>query len=307
MRIFGILETVLPVLVVTALGYLFGRKGWISEEAVAGMKSFVMNLTLPVVVFAAFYRTSFHGGMLLCAGSVTVVNLLGMGAGALINRLMGGKRPMLPFLTCGFEIGMLGYALYGMLTGPGAQSNLAMMDAGQGVFIFTVYFGLLNARTGKSGKAAALDTLRSPILIALVLGILLGATGLGRRLDAGPLGGTVEAVLTFIKTPTSCVILFVIGAQMQLSLSAVRRAAVLVAVRTAVMATLCALCVFVVSRFVPMTRELLLAYGVLFILPASYVLPIYEKDPAEQALLSSTLSLNTLVTLLLFAVISAVA
>ncbi len=299
------LQTTLPVIVLIALGYLFMRKNWIHPEAVDGMKSFVVNVTLPAVLFRAFYTATYDRNILICSVAMFVACALGLAAGFLITRLIKRlHQPLLPFLTTGFEAGMLGYALYSMLFGEANLPNFAMLDIGHTVFVFTVYTGLLNARSGRTGKETVRAVLRTPILIAMVLGVLTGATGLGARLAASAAGDVAESLLSFVAAPTSCVILFVVGYQMRLNRASLRSAAAAVGIRLCVTAVLCAGCVLALQSLLQAPRELLYAVVLMFLLPAPFVLPIYASDPVEQETAATTLSLNTLVTIVLFAVLS---
>ena len=50
----AIAQMVLPVLLVIALGYLCKQKSWLDEAGLAGLKTVVNRITLPVVLFNAF-------------------------------------------------------------------------------------------------------------------------------------------------------------------------------------------------------------------------------------------------------------
>ncbi|MEG1525720.1 MAG: AEC family transporter [Clostridia bacterium] len=304
MGLIRVLEAVLPVFMVIALGYLFGRKQWISTAAVDGMKQFVVNITLPAVLFSAFYTATYDRTILACSAVMFCACVLGLLCGWLLRKMLRGHQPMLPFLTTGFEAGMLGYALYLVLFGENQINNFAMLDFGHTLFVFTVYVGLLNGKTGKSIQTTLRSTFRSPVLLAMLLGVLVGVTGLGTRVAHSAWGGIVEAMLSFIKAPTACVILFVIGCQMRLSRSTMNRAAVSVALRVLVTACLCVVSIWAIGLLAPMTRALKFAIILMFSLPAPFILPIYVQEPEEQAVLSTALSLNTLFSIAAFAIIS---
>lgn len=304
----GVLETVLPVVVMVAVGYLFMKKQWIKPEAVDGLKAFVIHITLPCVLFQAFYTASYDRTILVCSGAMFLCCLLGLLTGWLINRLVKRlDKPLLPFMTTGFEAGMLGYALYGMLFGAENLQNFAMLDCGHTLFVFTVYTGLLNARKGLPPKQTVAGILRSPILIAMALGVIAGVSGLGARIDAGPLGGTVRGLLSFVSAPTACVILFVVGYQMRLNAASLKSAIGSLGIRLLVTAGLCALCILLIGLFLPVPRALAFAVILMFAMPAPYILPIYAGSEAEQQAAATMLSLNTLATIAMFAVVAAVA
>lgn len=299
-----VLTVVLPVLAVVALGRLFRSKGLVNVAGIGALKTFVVNITLPAVLFAAFWKSSFGRTNLVCAAVLFGACTLGLGLGTLMKRLFPRCDALLPFLCTGFEAGMLGYSLYILLFGEAAVYQFAMLDVGHTLFVFTVYVGLLNARSGKPLKATLGALATSPVLIAMLLGVLFGATGLGARLAQTPAGDLVTALFSFVAAPTACVILFVIGAQTELSAAAIRSVIPSLLIRLAVTAALCAASIFAIGRLVPMTHELKFALLLFFSLPAPFILPFYAAGEAEQARVSTALSLNTFLSIAAFAVIS---
>ncbi len=304
MNFMRVLSVVLPVFLVVALGYLFKRKGWITPAGTDALKNLVVNVTLPAVLFGAFWQASYGRANLVCALAMIVLCTLGLGLGALLKRLIPNTSPLLPFLCTGFEAGMLGYSFYILLFGQEAVYQFAMLDVGHTFFVFTLYVGLLNARSGKAAKETLKSMVTSPILIAMLLGVLLGVTGLGAAAVNTAIGDVVNSVVDFVSAPTACVILFVIGAQMELNPPSLKAAALNVALRVVVTACLCVLGIFLISRFIPMSRELTFALIIMFSLPAPFILPIYGQSELEQAQTSTALSLNTLFSIAAFAVIS---
>src|SRR3546814_17080560 len=49
----SILETVLPIFGLVLCGYVVGRKGWMSEEAIKGLNTFVFYFAIPALLFRA--------------------------------------------------------------------------------------------------------------------------------------------------------------------------------------------------------------------------------------------------------------
>ena len=58
-RFIGVLQTVLPVLVMLGIGMLCRRKALISREGVNALKNVVVNITLPAVLLSAFATTRY--------------------------------------------------------------------------------------------------------------------------------------------------------------------------------------------------------------------------------------------------------
>ena len=52
----SILETVLPIFGLVLCGYVVGRRGWMSEEAIKGLNTFVFYFAVPALLFRAMAR-----------------------------------------------------------------------------------------------------------------------------------------------------------------------------------------------------------------------------------------------------------
>lgn len=123
-RLLHVLSIVLPVLLTLALGALARRKKLFTREGAAGLKALVSTFTLPVVLFGAFYNATYDVTILVCATTVFVCCIAGLLLGRLVSMLIKTKQTLLPYLTTGFEMGMMGYALYIMLFGAGSGATV---------------------------------------------------------------------------------------------------------------------------------------------------------------------------------------
>ena len=235
--------------------------------------------------------------MLICCS-------LGLVLGRLANKLLRIRQPLLPFLTSGFEVGMMGYALYTMLFGAEYLTNMAIADLGQVVFVFSVYISLLNAQNGMGKKETLRAMVSSPAFLGIFGGLLVGVTGLGAVIASSALGGTLESILSFLGAPTGYVILFAIGYEISLSRTNLKDAAIAAVIRLAIMGALCFLALTLVNLFIEVDMYLKYALILVFLLPAPFVLPIYVKDPAQSSYASTCLSLYTLLSVVLFAVLT---
>lgn len=306
-KMIDVLQIVLPVLAAMALGYMAKRRQVVSKAGIEGLKTFVIRFTLPMVLFGVFYDTAYSRNIFLCALTVFVCCVLGLLAGYALVKLTRGKEPLLAFLCTGFEVGMIGFALYTMLFGEEQLANLAMLDLGQELFVFTVYVTLLNVREGAGLARSLRDMVKTPVLVAILLGVLLGVSGLGAKLSASKAGGVLNATLSFLSAPTGCAILFVVGYEIQISRQSLRAALSAAALRLGLMAAICALCLLALRAFMQVTPQLFWAAVLLFSLPAPFVLPLYVHGEAEESYISTCLSVYTLLSVALFALIAALA
>ena len=196
---------------------------------------------------------------------------------------------------------MLGYALFALLFPQESSARFAILDLGQTLFVFTLYKALLSG--GKETKSLWKDIVNTPILWGAFAGLLVGATGLFAWMTRNGSAAVVTSLTDFLSAPTGMMILLAVGYDLDFAQIRWRETARFVVLRLAAMAILFAVLLLV-------NRTLL--HGIifegaallLFILPPPYVLPIFADEPSQRAQISSALSALTVVTLLLFAVMT---
>lgn len=297
----SVLETALPVFAALAIGMLCRSKQLVSREGVDALKHVVINFTLPFVLINAFATAEYSPAAVLMPLTVFAVCCLALGLGFLIIRISGMKSRLAPFLASGFEAGMLGYALFALLFPKESISRFALLDIGQTLFVFTLFKILLSGK--KDWKAIGKDMVTSPILWAVLVGVLLGATGLYSAMGKWGVSGVLDSVTEFLSAPTGMIILLTVGYDLVIRQIPWKKTGGLVLMRLAVMAVCYGI-------FVLLNRTVL--QGMIFegaallmvILPPPYVIPVFGDEPAERTQISSALSAMTLVTMLLFAVCS---
>ena len=304
--IVGVLRTVLPVLLMLAIGMLCRRRKLISREGVNALKNVVVNITLPAVLLNAFASTRYTLMDVAIPLLMFAACLAAWALGRLAMRVLGMKSRFVPFLTTGFEAGMLGYALFEMLYGAGRTAEFARFDLGQVLFVFTVYKLLL----GREGRERAdlgrlvREMVFSPIIIAIIVGVLLGASGLYRALEPSGVSGVFDACTAFVSAPTSAIILLTIGYDLVLGDIPWASTGAVVALRFGIMMLLRLALAAVVRLLWP--EAPLAALNVMFILPPPFVLPVFADDADQRVYVSSALSVSTLAAIAGFAVLAAI-
>lgn len=300
-NLFRILQTALPVLAALALGVLCRKLNFLTRDGVDTLKKVVVNLTLPAVVFAAFATAEYSLQTIAIPVLVFLLCCLGLVLGRLLARLLRLPGRVTPYLAAGFEAGMLGYALFALLFPQESSARFAILDLGQTLFVFTLYKALLSG--GKETKSLWKDIVNTPILWGAFAGLLVGATGLFAWMTRNGSAAVVTSLTDFLSAPTGMMILLAVGYDLDFAQIRWRETARFVVLRLAAMAILFAVLLLV-------NRTLL--HGIifegaallLFILPPPYVLPIFADEPSQRAQTSSALSALTVVTLLLFAVMT---
>lgn len=304
-RAVEILQTLSPVVIVLIIGVILRRKQVISREGINTLKTIVVNITLPAVLLSAFAATSYSSKEILIPVIMFAVCVAALALGRLAGKLFHMQSRFVPFLTTGFEAGMLGYALFTMLYGSSRTAEFAIIDLGQVLFVFTLYKVLLerDSRGQTDSRKLLKEMIFSPIIISIVLGVIIGATGLYQALKPSGISGIFDACTDFISAPTSMLILLTIG--YDLVFSDIRWSDTLraVAVRLGIMLLLGAAFIGLMRLLWP-EANLTAAIAVMFLLPPPFVLPVFADDENQRAYVSSVLSIYTLVSILGFAVLA---
>ncbi len=302
-KVISVIATALPVFLALFLGMLCRSKGFLTREGVDTLKKVVVNLTLPFVLFNSFATAEYSLSSLVLPLIIFAVCCLMLALGYWIIVVCKMKSRLAPFLASGFEAGMLGFSLFALLFPGQSLSKFAMLVLGQEIFVFTFYKMMLTGKT--SPRAIARDFITSPTLIAVVLGVIVGTTGLHGKLTDWGISPVLDAVTGFLSAPTGMIILLTVGFDLVLKEIPWKKTIGLVGMRLGVAAVMLAVLILL-NRTVLDGMIFEGAAVLLFMLPPPYVIPIFADEPAERVQISSTLSALTLITMILFAVFSVV-
>ena len=302
-----VLKTVLPVMVMLGIGIICRRREIISREGINALKNVVVNIALPAVLLNAFATTRYTLMDVVIPLLMFLVCVAAFALGKAAGRLLKLPSHFVPFLTTGFEAGMLGYALFNMLYGAEHTAEFARIDLGQVLFVFTLYKILLGLDGRQSTDVRQLfkEMAFSPIIIAIAAGVLLGATGLYESLRPSGISGVIDACTDFISAPTGAIILLTIGYDLVFRDIPWPETCKVVALRLGIMLVLRTLFVVLLNALWP-EANLTAAINVMFILPPPFVLPVFADDADQRTYISSALSVSTLAAIIGFAVIAAI-
>ena len=298
-----VLEKALPVFIMLLIGMLCRRKNIISREGVGAMKTFAVNITLPAVMLNAFATASYSANSIVVPLVIFAVCVLMLVLGHALCRSMRIPGRLSPYLATGFEAGMLGYALFALLFPNEPTSSFAIVDLGQVLFVFTLYKALLAGQGGLRGVIR--EAAHAPTVWAIGAGILIGASGLYGALQPSGLAGVLDAVTGFVSAPTSAVILLTIGYDLVPGEIRWRKTFRLAALRM-LSSALALAAVIAVDRLLLGGLMHTGALILMFILPPPYVLPVFADVEEERADISSSLSSMTLISLILFMLLTVI-
>lgn len=300
--IIHVLYTVLPVFAALFIGALCRKRDILNRGGVDALRKLAVDITLPAVLFSAFATADYSPRNMLIpllTFSLCVVALL---LGIILNKLLKCGSSLMPYLMTGFEAGMLGYGLFALLYPGQSTSSFAIIDLGQVLFVFTLYKGLLMGKG--SAKELANQAFSSPVVWAIIAGMLFGITGLYSALEPSGIASVIDKLAEFIAAPTSCLILISIGYDLEFKETPWKKVLSYTGMRITIMALILALAIFINRHILGgIIHEGALV--LMMILPAPYVLPIFTDAELERSDIASTLSLMTLLSLVLFSFMAA--
>lgn len=296
-------QTALPVFAAIGLGLVCRKAKLLSFEGLSGIKSIIFNIMLPTVLFNSLYKIEYNLTMILLVAVGFFSMALALGAGVLLHKLLRCEYKAMPFLLSCAEAGSIGYPLFILLAGKDQLHHLVTVDIGHGLFIFTAYTALIQIVAGggkTTPKQMALNFFKNKVIIGMLLGIIVGITGLGSIIADSAAGSILTDTLEFITAPTGMLIMLTVGYEFSMDRKLVKPVLTTVALRIVIMGTLLAAFSALVFWLIPFNKNLFLALCLFFALPASFATPILADELREGDYISTTLSVQVLVTLAVF-------
>ncbi len=302
-----ILNQTLPILLLILLGAWMRRTRFLSEETFEELKKLVVGAALPAALFLSFLEIRLEASYLaifvlipvLCVG----LYLLGLA----VRRSIGGGREYSPFLMTGFEYGMLGVSLFGSAYGIDKIGYIAVIALGHEIFIWFIFLSLLLAKRdgaqspGKLVKVFA----RSPVIIAIALGVACNLIASKEALWGAPVLGAVMTSLKFLSGMTIPLILLIVGYGIRFEEEGFSQAVKTACFRMAVLIPLAlAVNVLFIRGLLGLSRPFEVALFTLFILPPPFIIPLYMRPgvSSERRYVLNALTVNTVLSLIVFAI-----
>ena len=305
------ISKVLPVILLFLLGFLIKQINFLKVETMQELKKLVINITLPLALFLAFANAQIQPVYLIISGITFLLCIIILILGRGLNRKIGGGSSYFPPLLTGFEAGMMGYAVYSSVYGAENIFKFAIVDIGQVTFVFFILVSLLESL--RSGKKPILETaagfIKTPVIIAIILGILVNQSGMMPVVVQNPLANSLIDTFKIISSMTTPLIAMIIGFEMKLQKGNLFQPFKTILIRLALWIPLALLVVyFVVNQWLGLDKGFAAAVLTMYILPPPFVIPLFI-DPAntkDRTYVNNTLSLSVLASLIVFVIISVV-
>lgn len=269
------------------------------------MKRLALNVGLPSALFLAFLDIQLERTFLYVALLVFAVCVGLWFYGRLWQRRLPAQGTYFPFMMTGFEYGMLGIGLFGTVFGLEKVGYIAVVDLGHEFFIWFVFLGLLLAkRDGRQGMGQLVRTFAAtPVIGAIVLGLLLNIVGGGPWMQDTVLGQALQGTLSILAQITVPLILLIIGYGLVIDRRGLRQALQVAGLRLAVLVP----GAYLIGRFVfsgwwglaPLYQDALFT---LVVLPPPFIVPLYirSENTADLAYTHNILAVHTVISVCVF-------
>jgi predicted permease len=300
-----IINRIAPIIILLAIGKLLQVKQFIRPSTVIDLKKIVVNLALPAVLFTSFLTVDLQTAYFLFVPIIVVYCVLLYLLGVGLHRLLKVKGEYFPFLITGFEYGMMGVSLFGAAYGLGQIGKIAIIDLGQETFIWFIYVALLIQK--RDGETNAINLIKmfatSPVIIAIVAGLVLNLAGLSEMIGSLPLVNGLLNAVELVGSLTIPLILMVVGYGIQLDMKEFVYSARVILIRLLVNIPVALLLNhFFVRGLMGLDAGFQAALFTLLILPPPFILTLFMDQDRKEELHSvdNTLTLHTLVTIVIF-------
>ncbi|MBN1122053.1 MAG: hypothetical protein JXJ17_13315 [Anaerolineae bacterium] len=302
-----IVNRVLPILLLIGLGYWIHQRRFLSDTAIDDLRKIAVNIALPSVLFVSFLNIQMEPAYLLLFALTFVLCLTLLGLGSLLKRWLKIDHEYFPFLVTGFEYGMLGVSLFGAAYSLEAVGTIAVVDLGHEIFIWFVFLALLLKKRDDLQGVGQLARVffQSPVVIAILLGILFNLLGLQAILTEGIVSGAIIAALNFLSNLTVPLILIIVGYGIKLSAEGLRESLLVTILRLGLLVPLAiAVNTLLIRGALGLGKPFEAAMFTLLVLPPPFIIPLYMRsgDEDERRYVNNVLALHTVVSLIIFTV-----
>lgn len=283
----ALLEKLLPVLLIIAIGWLMRKKNIISGNTINDLKQLILNFALPFTLFLSFSKTTLEVRYILIVVFVFLLCMIMYGFGFLLKHRQSGVFGSLyaPWFMSGFEFGMIGIGLFAALFGAENLPLITLIGLGHEFFAWFVAIPYVQFLSG--GKFSLTETLgkfvRTPVILGIFGGLIFNLTGAYAFLQTVFWGRAALGAMLTVSNILVPLILIVVGYSLIIEKDNTSRALKYIAARLLPLLAAGTLILFLIHLFVgPVDPLFDVAYYAFLILPPSYLIPVFVRDDEQE-------------------------
>ncbi len=302
-----IINQVLPILFLIFLGNRLRVHKFIQEDTVEELKKIVVNIALPAVLFISFTRIELVSSYFTLSLLVFTICVLLLLVGKMLQPFLAPQYSYFPYMTTGFEYGMLGVSLFGSAYGLENLGYIAVVDLGHEVFIWFVLLPLLLAKSDGNGDIKGIITTfcKNPVVISIVLGLTINLAGFANQMNEIVVVGAVVKALEFLSGLTIPLILIIVGYGIHIKLEGIKDVLKIIVVRYALIIPIIFLFnTYIIRDIFQLGQPFEIAVFTLFILPSPFIIPLFMKKgiTKEREYINNVLAIQTIISVVIFSV-----
>ncbi|MEF9934044.1 MAG: AEC family transporter [Clostridium sp.] len=169
----NILNQILILFLVMAVGFVAGKKSIITQEVNYGLSKILINITLPFMIVSSFSfefsKEMFHTGVTLLIISMVIHLALTVISFVLYRKNSPNIQKVLRFITIFSNCGFIGFPVVGSVFGSEGIFYTAIYNVGFNVFAWTVGVMIFKGKDGRDFKKAIIN----PGIISVTIGMIL--------------------------------------------------------------------------------------------------------------------------------------
>lgn len=296
-----LIRRLLPVFFLLTIGFVAKEKELFKETIIDGLKTLIINIALPAVLFDAFSKAELQFSYIFLFLMVFIFCSLLYLIGHILHKYFPETftRNYTAGYFTGFEFGMIGVGLFGAIWGMDKLPVIMLIGFGHELFIWFFYVPLISIKKNKrfSLSETLQQFLNSPIIIAIILGFLVNLSGIYPIIEGTSIGVSFLATIEFLKPLTSPLILIVIGYTMVFQKRNLREMMLYILTRFPLVLGLGTIVLFEIRSLIPDLDSLFTqAFYAFILLPPPYILPLYIQEKKETIFFTQLLLYSTIVS-----------
>ena len=302
-NLYIVLIKFIPVLVLLLIGVLTRKTKLLKSDTIQGLKTLVIYVTLPSLLFLTFAKTTLEPRYILVILSVLFVCIIMLLLGTRFSKKLCPGNKYYPSVFSSYEAGMLGFALFTAFFGTENTYKFAIVDLGQELFVFFILLSFLQKQKGSdiNAKQLVLGFIKSPEVLAIAAGIIFSITGLSAYLKGFQITDSFVGVLTQLGSLTAPLICIAIGYELNIDKNNIVKPFLTALIRMSLMVAFGLLLnEFLFVRFLKLDSGFGTALFTMYLLPPSFIIPIFIDQDAEKERkpILSMISINIVLTLI---------
>lgn len=303
------IANMIQVMALLAIGRVLNTKSIINEETAAGIRKLIINLTLPAVLFLSFVNLELTSRYFLLFIIVFLMHSLFLGTALLLNKVKALHHPLVPFFCSGCAYGFIGIPFFLAVYGLEEMGQYAVLGVGHEFYLWMFLFPGLHMiyRQEKMSLAKSLNTLKSPVLMAIGAGILFNGLQLNSLLAPFTLYQGLFLSVEALASLTTPLILLMIGYGILLNTTYLKESLKLIALRLVIVFGLgYAVKALVINQLIAPNPVFNHAFFTFLVLPPPLVIPIFVNtllSEEQGELASSAITLHTLISIGLYMIV----